>query len=312
MSTIQEKPSGFETYAKAEFSGDASAASALDLNNLWSSFSSKHTPSRAMMQQYIAEPGDYEKAQAFIRKTQSMPSSARGSGNPNSNRAPALAPSASLGGAKPDSVHTNFNKGGSGSGQQQVAKPSATQQQVSKPTAAQQPVTKPSAVQQQVAKPSGTRSAGAASPAMSPPVPGAPRQLSPGAYEGQYWGSDEEIIQAWLKEVLGEELETPLQPILKSGVVLCNLVNKIRPGTIKKISKAAMPFPQRENVKSFCDAARNLGVPDRDNFTTDDLFENRNFKQVKLCLFSLGRQCYYVPDYEGPCIGRPEMAKRIN
>jgi hypothetical protein len=32
-----------------------------------------------------------------------------------------------------------------------------------------------------------------------------------------------------------------------------------------------MPFPQRENIKAFIDAARQLGVPDRDNFDTSDV-----------------------------------------
>jgi hypothetical protein len=33
------------------------------------------------------------------------------------------------------------------------------------------------------------------------------------------------------------------------------------------------PFPQRENIKAFTDAARDLGVPDAENFETGDLFE---------------------------------------
>lgn len=36
-----------------------------------------------------------------------------------------------------------------------------------------------------------------------------------------------------------------------------------------------MPFPQRENIKAFNDAVRELGVPDAENFQTDDLFESR-------------------------------------
>ena len=51
-------------------------------------------------------------------------------------------------------------------------------------------------------------------------------------------------------------------------------------------------------------------MPDRDNFTTQDLFEDRNMKQVLLCIFSLSRQCYWVEGYQGPCIGKPEMAKK--
>ena len=45
-------------------------------------------------------------------------------------------------------------------------------------------------------------------------------------------------------------------------------------------------------------------MPDSENFNTDDLFDQRNVKQVLVCLFSLGRQCYTVPGFQGPALGR--------
>lgn len=39
-------------------------------------------------------------------------------------------------------------------------------------------------------------------------------------------------------------------------MTLCELVNKIQPGSAKKISSSKMPFPQRENIKKFCDGAK--------------------------------------------------------
>ena len=38
----------------------------------------------------------------------------------------------------------------------------------------------------------------------------------------------------------------------KSGVtlLLCEVVNKVKPGHIKKVSKTSMPFPQREHINS--------------------------------------------------------------
>ena len=88
-------------------------------------------------------------------------------------------------------------------------------------------------------------------------------------------------------------------------------------------------------------------VPDRDNFTTDDLFEQRNMKQARyvhartherlfklsvllylvsfhvftpltcalqviLCMLSLGRRSYHIPGYCGPCLGKPELANAGN
>ena len=49
------------------------------------------------------------------------------------------------------------------------------------------------------------------------------------------------------------------QDSLRSGVVLCKLINRIRPQTIRRINTSQMPFPQRENIKAFCDAARDIG-----------------------------------------------------
>jgi hypothetical protein len=42
-------------------------------------------------------------------------------------------------------------------------------------------------------------------------------------------------------------------------VVLCQLINRIKPQTIRRINSLQMPFPQRENIKAFCDAARHMG-----------------------------------------------------
>ena len=43
---------------------------------------------------------------------------------------------------------------------------------------------------------------------------------------------------------------------LRSGVLLCELANALRPGTVPRVSRAAAPFPQRENIAAFVAAAR--------------------------------------------------------
>ena len=94
-------------------------------------------------------------------------------------------------------------------------------------------------------------------------------------------------VQALLFSIVG--------PIV-GAVLLCNLLNAIRAGTVsQKVSKSPMPFPQRENVKAFIDGARLLGVPDAENFDTGDLFDGSNMKQVMICLHSLGRRAKVRP-----------------
>ena len=39
-----------------------------------------------------------------------------------------------------------------------------------------------------------------------------------------------------------------MQEILKDGVILCKLVNVIKPGSVKKINKGHMAFKQMENI----------------------------------------------------------------
>lgn len=56
---------------------------------------------------------------------------------------------------------------------------------------------------------------------------------------------------SWIENVVGEKCpEAGLPQWLKSGVVLCEVVNKIQPGIVKKISKSALPFQQMENINS--------------------------------------------------------------
>lgn len=116
-------------------------------------------------------------------------------------------------------------------------------------------------------------------------------------------GDTTEQARQWIADVTGMAVEGELGDALKSGVLLCEVVNKVKPGHIKKISKSAMPFPQRENIKAWTDAARDVfGVPDRDNFETGDLFEQGNMKQVIICILSAGRASASIPDWSGPTI----------
>eukprot|EP01047_Picozoa_sp_COSAG01_P065110 COSAG01_NODE_8738_length_2677_cov_3.877424_4_plen_328_part_00 len=134
---------------------------------------------------------------------------------------------------------------------------------------------------------------------------------------GQYSGSDEEQAAAWIGEVLGKPLggtgggenAASLAARLRSGVVLCELVNTLHPGVVPKVSTSSTPFAQRENIERFTAALRALGVPDRENFETSDLFEESNMRQVMLCLRSLGRAAWGMEGYEGACWGKADQSR---
>jgi len=91
---------------------------------------------------------------------------------------------------------------------------------------------------------------------------------------------------------------------LHDGQVLCNLVNKIQPGTIKKINTGAMVFKQRENITYFQKFCRDMGVPEIAMFGTDDLFDQKNMNSVTKSINMLGG-CIQVklPAFDGPKLG---------
>jgi len=70
----------------------------------------------------------------------------------------------------------------------------------------------------------------------------------------------------WIEEVTGNEYKGDLHVYLKNGIVLCELINKIKANTIKNIGKSSAPFIQMQNINSFLDACKSFGVPKHDLF----------------------------------------------
>jgi len=121
---------------------------------------------------------------------------------------------------------------------------------------------------------------------------------------------EEAEILEWIGNVLGERLpQDDFEFVLKDGTVLCRLMNKIHPMSIKKYRETGTPFMLMENIQAFLGAAKKYGVPAEELFQTADLFERRNIPQVVLCLYSLGRITQHHPEYIGPKIG-PKMASK--
>ena len=116
--------------------------------------------------------------------------------------------------------------------------------------------------------------------------------------------------RVWMEAVLGEPLgDGTLQELLKSGVVLCNLVNALKPGSVKKISTKKMPFMQMENIANYLAAVgpSGLGIPAFETFMTIDLYEEQNMQAVVLNIHSLGRLAQSF--YSGATLGA-KMATR--
>uniref|UniRef100_A0A336MPY7 CSON002347 protein n=1 Tax=Culicoides sonorensis TaxID=179676 RepID=A0A336MPY7_CULSO len=120
----------------------------------------------------------------------------------------------------------------------------------------------------------------------------------------------EKEVLNWIFEVLGEPVPAgEYEDILKNGVVLCKLINKIAPGSVKKIQEKGTNFQLMENIQRFQAAVKKYGVPQEEIFQTADLFERRNIPQVTLSLYALGRITQLHPEYTGPGLG-PKMAEK--
>jgi len=101
----------------------------------------------------------------------------------------------------------------------------------------------------------------------------------------------EEQAKSWIESVTGSSLSGSLESSLKDGVVLCNLINKIRPDTILTINKYNAAFRQMQNIDNFLKVAEKLGVPEQDRFKTEDLFYGNNIPKVIVTLVSLSQIC---------------------
>ena len=62
----------------------------------------------------------------------------------------------------------------------------------------------------------------------------------------------QEQCQEWIQAITGDVFApSPFAAKLKSGVTLCNLINCIKPDSVKKINAGAAPFMQMENISAF-------------------------------------------------------------
>jgi hypothetical protein len=86
---------------------------------------------------------------------------------------------------------------------------------------------------------------------------------------------------------------------LKDGVALCQMINALRPGSVKKVNQGKMPFMQMENIANYLSACEAYGVSGSELFQTVDLFEERNMNAVTLNILSVARKSGYAVQSTG-------------
>lgn len=108
----------------------------------------------------------------------------------------------------------------------------------------------------------------------------------------------ESQAQSWIEEVTGEPFSGTFAEDIRDGRRLCNLINVIKPGSVRRVNNSAMPFKQMENTSNFLKASRAIGVPEYSLFETVDLFELKDLGLVVKCLVSRRRLVESEPDFE--------------
>ncbi|KAL0079993.1 calponin homology domain-containing protein [Phycomyces blakesleeanus] len=108
---------------------------------------------------------------------------------------------------------------------------------------------------------------------------------------------DEDKAIAFLNTSLGLSIRSgELHTSLKDGVHLCNLINKIRPGIVKHVGQKNLLFVKMDNITSFLQGARQLGLNEFQLFGTADLLEAKDMAMVMNPSFSnCHLPCIIVP-----------------
>ncbi|XP_014821357.1 PREDICTED: LIM domain only protein 7 isoform X11 [Calidris pugnax] len=128
----------------------------------------------------------------------------------------------------------------------------------------------------------------------------------------------------WVETVTGKSFGTKdFRAALENGVLLCDLINKIKPGIIKKINHLPTPIAGLDNINVFLKACENIGLKEAQLFHPGDLQDlsnrvtvkpeetNRRVKNVLITLYWLGRKAQSSPHYNGPYLNLKAFEKLL-
>ncbi|XP_015460652.2 LIM domain only protein 7b isoform X2 [Astyanax mexicanus] len=119
--------------------------------------------------------------------------------------------------------------------------------------------------------------------------------------------------QRWVEEVTRKRFgSSNFRSALENGVLLCDLLNKLKPGIIKRVNRLSTPIAGLDNVNVFLKACGKLGLNDAQLFHPGDLQDvstrvtvrreetTRRLKNVLITIYWLGRKAQADSSYSGP------------
>jgi len=116
--------------------------------------------------------------------------------------------------------------------------------------------------------------------------------------------ADAVAAQEWMEAVTGKRFTNgDLWETAKSGVYLCTLLNKVKPGTVTgKIKESRMPFTCMELISKYIEGCKKLGIRDGNCFRPPDLYEKRVSypKAIINNIHGLARVAEDIRGFRGP------------
>ncbi|XP_037542979.1 LIM domain only protein 7 [Nematolebias whitei] len=119
--------------------------------------------------------------------------------------------------------------------------------------------------------------------------------------------------QRWIEAVTKKKFgSNNFRSALENGVLLCDLINKIKPATIKRVNRLPTPIAGLDNLNVFLKACGKLGLKEAQLFHSGDLQDlstrvtvkhqetSRRLKNVLITIYWLGRRAQCDRFYNGP------------
>ncbi|XP_043104046.1 LIM domain only protein 7 isoform X4 [Puntigrus tetrazona] len=119
--------------------------------------------------------------------------------------------------------------------------------------------------------------------------------------------------QRWIEAVTKKKfVSSNFRSSLENGLLLCDLINKIRPGVVKRLNRLSTPIAGLDNISLFLKACAKLGLKEAQLFHPGDLQDlstrvtvkhqesSRRLKNVLITIYWLGRKAHADPFYNGP------------
>ncbi|XP_069868322.1 LIM and calponin homology domains-containing protein 1 isoform X2 [Dipodomys merriami] len=126
--------------------------------------------------------------------------------------------------------------------------------------------------------------------------------------------------QKWIEQVTGRSFgDKDFRTGLENGILLCELLNAIKPGLVRKINRLPTPIAGLDNIILFLRGCKELGLKESQLFDPSDLQDtsnrgpvrsldySRKLKNVLVTIYWLGKAANICTSYNGTTLNLKEF-----